>query len=76
MTRRSTERPPSNDAAIESPSSSVSGVTTTSHSRRTPRATASTGSNVAATSIHAAIEPVAWASATVRRASVVLPLEP
>jgi hypothetical protein len=51
-------------------------VTTTSHSSRTPRLTASTGSKLRPTSTQAAIDPAACASATVRRASVVLPLEP
>jgi hypothetical protein len=74
--RRSTERLVSRAPAIARPSSSVSGVTTTSHSSRTPRATASTGSNVRARSTQATTEPVAWASATVRSASVVRPLEP
>jgi hypothetical protein len=76
MTRTSTARPPSNAPAIDSPSSRSAGVTMTSHSSRTPRATASTGSNVPPTSTHAAIDPAAWASATVRNARVVLPLEP
>ena len=51
-------------------------MTTTSHSRRTPRATASTGSNVRERSTQATTEPAAWASATVRSASVVRPLDP
>ena len=57
------------------PSSSEAGVSTTSHSGFTPRATASTGSNARARSSHATIAPPAWASAASRRAMVVLPLE-
>ena len=45
-TSRSTERPASSAPPMARPSSSVSGVMTTSHSRRTPRATASTGSKL------------------------------
>ena len=52
------------------------GVMTTSHSSRTPRATASTGSKLRDRSSQATIEPAAWASAASRRASVVRPLEP
>jgi hypothetical protein len=48
-------------------------VRTTSHSGRTPRATASTGSNERARSSQATIEPAACASAASRSASVVLP---
>ena len=73
---RSTERLVSNAPPMASASSSDSGVTTTSHSRRTPRATASTGSNVRERSTQATTEPAAWASATVRSASVVRPLDP
>ena len=76
MTSRSTARPLSSAPAIEMPSSMSCGVTTTSQSRLTPRATASTGSKLRARSSQATIEPVACASATVRRASVVLPLDP
>jgi hypothetical protein len=72
-TRTSTDRAASSIPAIESPSSSVSGVRTTSQSRRTPRAAASTGSSARARSSHATIAPSAWASATSRRASVVAP---
>ena len=43
--------------AMASPSSSVSGVMTTSHSSRTPRATASTGSKLRERSSQATIEP-------------------
>ena len=57
------------------PSSGSAGVTTTSHSGWIPRATASTGSNAAVRSSQATIEPVAWASAASRSASVVRPLE-
>lgn len=74
-TRRSTVRLDSSEPAIAIPSSASAGVTTTSHSGRTPRATASTGSNAAARSSQATIAPAAWASATSRRASVVRPLE-
>ena len=58
------------------PSSSVSGVMTTSHSSRTPRATASTGSKLRPRSTQATMAPVAWASAASRRTRVVRPLEP
>jgi hypothetical protein len=75
-TRRSTARPLSRAPAIDRPSSRPSGVTTTSQSRLTPRATASTGSKLCVRSSQATIEPVAWAWATVRRAIVVLPLDP
>ena len=75
-TSRSTERPASSMPPMASPSSSVSGVMTTSHSSRTPRATASTGSKLRARSSQATIAPVAWASAASRRTSVVRPLEP
>ena len=73
---RSTERPASSAPPMARPSSSVSGVMTTSHSRRTPRATASTGSKLRDRSSQATIEPASWASAASRRASVVRPLEP
>ena len=75
-TRRSTVRPLSSAAAIDRPSSRSSGLITTSHSSRIPRATASTGSKLRQRSSQATIEPAAWASATSRRASVVLPLPP
>ena len=48
--RRSTERPATSAPAIASASSSEAGSRTTSHSRRTPRATASTGSRLRARS--------------------------
>ena len=75
-TSRSTDRPARSDPAIDSPSSRLSGVMTTSHSSRTPRATASTGSKLRDRSSQATTEPPAWASATVRSARVVRPLEP
>lgn len=75
MTSRSTARPASSEPAIVRPSSGSAGVSTTSHSGLTPRATASTGSSAAARSSHATIEPAAWAVATSRSASVVRPLE-
>jgi hypothetical protein len=74
--RRSTERPVRRAAAIARPSSRVGGVTTTSHSSRIPRLTASTGSKLRARSSQATTPPAAWASAATRRASVVRPLEP
>jgi hypothetical protein len=74
-TSRSTVRLDSSEPAIAIPSSASAGVTTTSHSGRIPRATASTGSNAAARSSQATIAPAAWASAASRRASVVRPLE-
>jgi hypothetical protein len=74
-TSRSTVRPERSAAASASASPRSTGVSTTSHSRRTPRATASTGSNARARSSQAAIAPPACASATVRRAAVVLPDE-
>ena len=74
-TSRSTVRPDSSEPAIAIPSSASAGVTTTSHSGRTPRATASTGSNAVARSSQATMAPAAWASAASRRASVVRPLE-
>ena len=75
ITRRSIARPDSSEPAIASPSSGSAGVTTTSHSSSTPRATASTGSSAAARSSHATIAPAAWASAASRSASVVRPLD-
>jgi hypothetical protein len=75
ITRRSTVRPDSSEPAIAIPSSTSCGVTTTSHSGFTPRATASTGSNASARSSHATMEPAAWASAASRSARVVRPLE-
>ena len=75
MTSRSTARPVSSAPAMARPSRGSAGVSTTSHSGFTPRATASTGSSAAARSSQATIEPAAWASATSRRASVVRPLE-
>lgn len=75
MTSRSTARPASSEPAIDSPSSGSAGVTTTSHSGLTPRATASTGSSAAARSSQATIDPAACASAASRSASVVRPLE-
>ena len=74
-TRRSTVRPASSDPAIARPSSTESGVSTTSQSRVTPRATASTGSKLRARSTQATIEPADCASAVSRSASVVRPLE-
>jgi hypothetical protein len=53
-----------------------SGTRTTSHSSRTPLATASTGSRLRERSSQATSAPAAWASATARRASVVAPDEP
>jgi len=73
ITRTSTERAARSIPAIDSPSSRVSGVRTTSQSRRTPRAAASTGSSAWARSSQATIAPSAWASATSRRARVVVP---
>ncbi len=75
ITRTSMDRPARSEPAIAMPSSGVSGWRTTSHSRRIPRATASTGSRLRARSTQAAIAPPAWASATSRRATVVWPLE-
>ena len=75
-TRRSTARAWRSDPAIASASSIESGTRTASHSRRTPRATASTGSRLRARSTQATRAPPAWASATVRRARVVVPLDP
>jgi hypothetical protein len=73
MTRTSTDRPARRTPAIDRPSSRVSGVRTTSQSRRTPRAAASTGSRARARSNQATIAPSAWASAATRRARVVAP---
>ena len=56
-TSRSTERPASSAPPMARPSSRVSGVMTTSHSSRTPRATASTGSKLRDRSSQATIEP-------------------
>ena len=75
-TSRSTERPARSEPAIERPSSRLAGVMTTSHSSRTPRATASTGSKLRERSSQATTEPCAWASATTRSERVVRPLEP
>jgi hypothetical protein len=75
MTSRSTARLVSSEPAIVRPSRGSAGVSTTSHSGLTPRATASTGSSAAARSSQATIKPPAWASATSRRARVVRPLE-
>jgi hypothetical protein len=75
-TSRSTERPASRLPAIDRPSSRLAGVMTTSHSSRMPRATASTGSKLRDRSSQATTDPCAWASAAVRNASVVRPLEP
>lgn len=74
-TRRSTVRPARSAPAIARASSRSAGVTTTSHSGLTPRATASTGSNAAARSSQATIAPAAWASAASRSAMVVRPLD-
>jgi len=75
MTSRSTARPASSEPAIARPSSGSAGVSTTSHSGRIPRATASTGSSAAARSSQATMEPAACASAASRSASVVRPLD-
>ena len=75
-TRRSTARAWRSDPAIASASSTESGTSTASHSRSMPRATASTGSRLRARSTQATRAPPAWASATVRRARVVAPLDP
>ena len=58
------------------PSSRLAGVMTTSQSRLTPRATASTGSKLRDRSSHATTEPWACASATTLRLNVVRPLVP
>jgi hypothetical protein len=70
------ERPASSDPAIDSPSSRLWGVMTTSHSSRIPRLTASTGSKLRDRSSQATTDPAAWASAATRSARVVRPLEP
>jgi len=75
-TRRSAARAWRSDPAIASASSTESGTRIASHSRRTPRAAASTGSRLRARSTQATRAPPAWASATVRRARVVAPLDP
>ena len=75
-TSRSTERPARSEPAIDRPSSRLAGVMTTSHSRRMPRATASTGSKLRERSSQATTDPADCASAAVRSASVVRPLEP
>jgi hypothetical protein len=75
-TSTSTARPESSAAAIVSPSSRSSGTSAMSHSRLTPRATASIGSRLRARSTQAPIPPAAWASARSRSASVVVPDEP
>jgi len=75
-TRTSTARAWRREPAIASASSIEPGTRTASHSRRTPRATASTGSRLRARSIQATSAPQAWASAAARRASVVAPLDP
>jgi len=72
-TSRSTVRAASSDPASASASSRPWGTSTTSHSGRTPRETASTGSNARARSSHATMEPAACASAATRSASVVRP---
>ena len=74
-TRRSTVRAARSAAESARASSRSTGVSTTSHSGRMPRATASTGSKARARSSQATIAPVAWASAATRSASVVLPDE-
>lgn len=73
ITSRSTVRAASRAPAMASASSRSAGVSTTSHSGRIPRATASTGSNARARSSHATIAPPACASAATRSATVVLP---
>ena len=75
-TSRSTDRPASRLPAIDRPSSRLAGVMTTSHSSRRPRATASTGSKLRDRSSQATTDPPAWASAAVRSATVVRPLDP
>jgi hypothetical protein len=75
MTSRSTARPARSEPAIDRPSSASAGVSTTSHSGLTPRATTSTGSRAAARSSQATIEPAACAAAASRSASVVRPLD-
>jgi hypothetical protein len=75
-TRMSTARAWSSVPAIASASAGPSGTRTASHSRRTPRATASTGSSARGRSTQAASAPPACASASTRSASVVAPLDP
>ena len=75
-TSMSTDRPASRLPAMLRPSSRLAGVMTTSHSSRTPRATASTGSKLRDRSSQATTEPAFCASAATRRLSVVRPLEP
>ena len=75
-TSRSTVRDARRSPAIAKPSSSVVGTRTASHSVRTPRATASTGSKLRETSTQTTMAPPTCASATRRRASVVTPAEP
>ena len=75
-TRTSTARDWSSVPAIASAWAKSSGTRTASHSRLTPRATASTGSRLRGRSIQAASEPTLCAPARVRSASVVTPLEP
>ena len=75
MTSRSTARPARSEPAMARPSSGSAGVSTTSHSGRIPRATASTGSSAEVRSSQATMAPAACASATSRSASVVRPLE-
>ena len=75
-TRMSTARAWSSVPAIASAWAGSSGTSTASHSRLTPRATASTGSSARGRSTQAASAPPACASARTRSASVVAPLEP
>ncbi len=75
-TRTSTARAWRSEPAMASASSAVPGTRTASHSRRTPRATASTGSRLRGRSTHATSAPPAWASAIARRVRVVAPLVP
>ena len=75
-TRMSTARAWSSVPAIASAWAGPSGTSTASHSRLTPRATASTGSSARGRSTQAASAPPACASARTRSASVVAPLEP
>ncbi len=75
-TRMSTARAWSSVPAIASAWAGSSGTRTASHSRRTPRATASTGSRLRDRSIHAARAPPSCAPASARMARVVEPLEP
>ena len=75
-TRMSTARAWSSVPAIASACPIPSGTSTASHSRLTPRATASTGSRLRDRSIHAARAPTSCAPASARMARVVEPLEP